>query len=708
MFPLDLYLLTQRQVLVVEPSSKAEASTPTLSLSPLILTWAHQLSELGCVPSADLLQAIQRLPEETLMDWLVGQLKLVKDWLGVRENQEPLYRDFPMGLIAGEEAARYSAALSHYLTHGSWGGFGTKTPRPLLTVHATPKVVGVATPFLAEQVFHDKLANKGSLNPQDEAFIRWMLKENGSMLGSCFPPKIPQRETQALVGGLLVEAGAMDLAKTVFQTPNDILRLAVSLSDGDVSLSEPTRFKPMSRATRRFILTLLNEGRRLDEEMWQRRGAWIRLGERLHPGEYQNRFPIAARAFNRLRNEKKPLGFGGRVEAAIQSNDVAGLVALLEKRPSELPRRLDHLIRWELAQGVTDASASQILALFESVAKEVATPVLWQLTAHFAKRQEAQTFRSFVPKARGFKLYGMDSGLDALPSDWVAAVLASCESGLQSQYHALAPLRKVYLDEAYHQYAIPMTQRHASTALNVVARGSRLSVKQDHRVIRLFTYWKESDDNSCVDLDLSAVCFDAELNVIDQVAYYQDMGKLTSMVHSGDIREAPEGAAEYIDIPVEALASAGVAYVALNVHSFSGGAFDEIGEAFVGWMGREDAKTGEIFDVRTVENRLDLTSKSHYTCPFIWDVANSEMIWVDAPLPLEENYTNADGTVDLTTLAMKHHLYKTPATLHELITQHVIARGGELVAEESEAELSFGGQTGLSPFAIDVFLGEYL
>ncbi|WP_261790808.1 TerD family protein [Fusobacterium pseudoperiodonticum] len=51
---------------------------------------------------------------------------------------------------------------------------------------------------------------------------------------------------------------------------------------------------------------------------------------------------------------------------------------------------------------------------------------------------------------------------------------------------------------------------------------------------------------SRVDVDLSALTFDANLEFNDVVAYYNQ--KKSYFAFSGDITDAPEGALEYIDI----------------------------------------------------------------------------------------------------------------------------------------------------------------
>src|SRR5262249_55441280 len=67
--------------------------------------------------------------------------------------------------------------------------------------------------------------------------------------------------------------------------------------------------------------------------------------ERLHPGEYAARLPQAAAAFDVLRNDRPFETFNGRVETALVRKDAAVVLEILDARPGELARRLDHLAR---------------------------------------------------------------------------------------------------------------------------------------------------------------------------------------------------------------------------------------------------------------------------------------------------------------------------------------------------------------------------
>lgn len=55
--------------------------------------------------------------------------------------------------------------------------------------------------------------------------------------------------------------------QSIFKTATDVLRLAVALSEGDVSLASSVRFKKFNRAERRFLLGLLEQCGNITEDM---------------------------------------------------------------------------------------------------------------------------------------------------------------------------------------------------------------------------------------------------------------------------------------------------------------------------------------------------------------------------------------------------------------------------------------------------------
>jgi hypothetical protein len=107
-----------------------------------------------------------------------------------------------------------------------------------------------------------------------------------------------------------------------------------------------------------------------------------------------------------------------------------------------------------------------------------------------------------------------------------------------------------------------------------------------------------------------------------------------SVLHSGDITYAPlpDGACEFVDIKDtiwQELPT--VRYAIPQLISFSGDKFDDI-DNVAGIMVRSQAMAGEIFEPRTVETAMNVHVKSTSAIPFIVDLVDRELIWLDTSL----------------------------------------------------------------------------
>lgn len=107
-------------------------------------------------------------------------------------------------------------------------------------------------------------------------------------------------------------------------------------------------------------------------------------------------------------------------------------------------------------------------------------------------------------------------------------------------------------------------------------------------------------------------------------------------VHSGDLTSAPAplGATEYVDLDLERLARRGDVYAVPLVFSFNNIPFEELPDAFAGFMalpahGPRDAS----YDPRTVRQRFDLAGDSKVCLPMIVDLGRRRALWTDIHLP---------------------------------------------------------------------------
>lgn len=129
-------------------------------------------------------------------------------------------------------------------------------------------------------------------------------------------------------------------------------------------------------------------------------------------------------------------------------------------------------------------------------------------------------------------------------------------------------------------------------------------------------------------------------------------------------------------------------------------------------MGREDVSSGEIYEPRTVEQRMDLAAQSTVSIPVIFDCVKREVIWCDMSLSINGCRTDCGGNnveSNLSSVAAVCYsmVHIAKPNLYDLIDLHIRARGCK-VYDKKEADVVFDLDTGITPFDTEVFMGEYL
>ncbi len=652
---------------------------------PVIAALLKNLEEFGYTLSKELISVVQTLSTEQLEAFYQTLIADLQKMLGAHREFKPMYPNFPQQVMEMSEGQLYFNAIVHYLTN--LHPFTVKLPRGN-SEEVAPKIIELGSVAEFEEIFTQICASKTSISDQDREDLAWFVAHYGEDVAHLLPPELASKENRAVVGALLLQAKltfANEFLGRNFQTATDVLRLIAVLSGGDVSLATPFKVGKLSRPMRRQILTLLEKSGALEEDLRCHKMRWIRVAERLHVGEFAAKFPRVAVAFDALRNGTIET-FAGRVERQIEKSDVGAALELLSARPGELARRLDHLLRLDREK------ADETLDAFEAAAAKVATPVLLQVKAHFEHRGDGAPLRTFFPKGQIAKVQAVENELPALDAVICARAAATCDATLIQRFAQLPALGHCYLAPELSNYLVPFSQRSAAKALRTLVRGSKLELPAAD-TLRFFLWWKNGYERT--DLDLSAAFFDDDWKYVDVVSYYNL--KNFGGHHSGDIVDAPDGAAEFIDVSRAQLSEKKVRYVVMNVMSYTSQAFCDLPECFAGWMPRAKPNSGEIFEPKTVADRVDIASDTRICLPAVFDMEKNEAIWLDIALKNQPTFNNVENNLSGVSLMARALTDLPKTTLHELFSLHIKARG-EAVDSPAEAQTIFAVEQGITPF----------
>ena len=650
---------------------------------------------------------------EVVYDALVSGLKEIT---GADKVYNPMYPNFPESVMEKGDFELYFNAIVHYWSFGTLLPYEEKNERAPLFNAAKVKVLEAGSFDDLNDIFNNLCASKTSLSKSDVDDMIFILNSAKVTL----PDEIPFKENTACICRLLVDTGVDtdgSLCKKYVKTATDVLRLVTAMSDGDVSLAENTKFRNLKRNERRIIMNLLAGCGNAAEDMSRYAGRWIRVGEKLHPGEFakNEHYTKVVQAFGIIRNDGKIQSFAGRVDAAVASGDVNTVVSLLKKRPGEFARRIDFLLR----TFNKDADRKAVIMGFASIVKDVSSTVLLQVREHFINKLDGNDdIRVFFPKgnlARSY--YVKNDKTEAIPEDAMKMVIAVCESALINIYGNREFLGKVYIDEALKDYTVPFSLRSAGKTMTVVSRGSRIAIDDSAKIIRPFIWWTNTKDD-IIDVDLSVAVFADDWNCLEHVSYSNLKSSRFGICHSGDITNGGpvdgEGVAEFIDLDIEKALSAGVRYAVFNVYNFSDENFSKMEHAAFGFMTRSDMKSGEIFEPSTVKQRMDLASATTTCIPVIFDLKERVFVWCDMALTADHvragyGGINVESNLPSVVVTCKAMVDIKKPNLYDLFIFNAKARG-VITDNPDEADIRFGlhDNCDVKPSDIDVIVGKYL
>ncbi|WP_150242030.1 TerD family protein [Nocardiopsis quinghaiensis] len=512
----------------------------------------------------------------------------------------------------------------------------------------------------AHALYLDLAASPLPLSEDDLVLLELLAAE---CAGAEQPERIPVRENRAVVNRARMSEGRAPLADTV----TDVLRLACALSDGDVTLDGPTRFRSFRRSERRALMTALEgvvgNSRAKLGDVARYREPFKRLGERLHPHEYP-RLEYAREVFAVARGQSRVRGFDARVEAAFADGDTGRVVDLLATAPGMLVRSLDRVL-----SQASEEEAERVAGTVDVRADQVAPRVLVSAREHLASRRRPGVARMFVNQRA--RAWVEPERREPLPADRVDPVVGALDRAIARR---LPRFDRVLVDEAVRTVAVPRSGKGVAGGVGVLPRGSAMPVTGDR--LRFFVHWRQQELRT--DLDLSVQMLDADFASAGQVSWTRLGGG--GAVHSGDIVEAPEGATEMIDLSLATM-DPQVRHVVPQVLVYAGEGFMELAESFFGFMTRDGEQEGMPFEPRTVRAKSGLRGAARVALPLVFSRGEDDRWtarWLHLFMTGRLAFNQVEDTGVSAGLLARALVERDAVTVGDLLT--MTARAGALVA----------------------------
>ena len=574
----------------------------------------------------------QELQQLTLEE-LVALITQAGTIIGANRTWQPMFPGFPEQVVTMPDIELFLNQIYHYLTYGRWRPDIEKIFERTKLAHTdwTQNFQRLTLVELTPQLVQEEWAKAVALSPADREFLHDVIAElginvpelmanTGFTSGDNFAAalcEIPHPH-ERLDTGLALARTATDVLRTVLaaycKEPDRAVDL---LSSAEFRLDMRSIPRPQRRSILR-ALARFADNTNLDMVVRHKK-LWRRALRPVHPFE----LPQAVDVYTHLTiifGKTAHRTFNSQVEAALLGDDVPTAARLLTTNPGNLLRRVDHLMR--LSRSNKPAADALLKALEEAAPKARLTTLISCYNGISNRDAPIKVFR-----IRGRNVLKETSNPPV--ESWLkSAVLDTLTAAMQHRLHAApAPTEPV---PAGSTVPVELVRREASTSKLALARGQRLPLG-DGSIMRLFVHWYGRD----VDL---GVCF-ADALLMEQLGYldYTNLSSnqlKQSVLHSGDIVHAPlpDGACEFVDIKDtiwQKLPT--VRYAIPQLISYSGNRFDTI-DNVAGIMIRSQAMAGEIFEPRTVETAMNVCVKSTSAIPFIVDLVDRELIWLDTSL----------------------------------------------------------------------------
>ena len=681
-------ILLRRKNKIIIPA-KVDENEPDEIVT--VLAMLKNIQSLGYTFSKELIKELRYVHINSLKATYSMLVRNIKYYVGADKVYNFMFPNFPEQVLEESDFNLYSNVVKHYMSYGTWLPDFEKDERLPLFENDDFTVLEIGTLEDCTDIMYNLIGSKTSLSQQDQDDLCSLLVFFGVDKDKL--PQIPFKENIPIVSNFIMLNSQSNmwfhLLKGYYKTATDVLRFAVYLSEGDVSLATPTMFKSMPRKVRKLLIQLLNNCSNIEEDMLRHKTAWIRLGERLHVCEEKySKYANAQRAFDKVRNDGKIITFAGKLYAALKDKLLPNAISLLKKRPGVFARELDSLLRKHKDR------ESTIIKSFKDVAQDVSVPVLLQVKEHFAWRSKKNDTRVFFPKGTLAKAYTKKNELEDIPQIICDAVTNVCEKAIIEQFEEKEPLGKVYIADCMNNYCIPQSQRSANSAMKIITRGSRFKLKDDAKFIRLGIHWMnealKNYGEKRTDIDLSCSFLDENFGKVSHVSYTNLRNGYA--VHSGDLTNAPRwsgGSAECLDLYIDKAIESGVKYAAIQVYGYTETKFNKLDDMLFNWQEGIDENVGDIFEPARVQQCMNLGGDTDCEIPIVIDLVNKEIIWLDLALTTRTDFPRCvEGNVSGLSAVVMGIVQAHKPTMYSLARLNAIARG-RIVYDRNEADVIF-------------------
>ena len=688
----------------------------TLSIEELA-TLIKKFEGYGYIFSKELAIAISKEERNVIIDKLKFVIKVIENFKSDKDYVV-FYKNFPDEVINMSEAELYINQILHY-----WIGYLPSNNENIIKEDIEPSKLVKARELkliddeMIEKLFIDLLSSNVTLSEQylDDVCVLANTKSIKELEN--YMEYIQMKETLTTVSSYILKKEGVLIGN--FKTATDILRLIAKISETELN-NKHIHFAYFSRAELREFIEKLENLKNIMPDIKRYSKPWHSFFKLYAKKINFNKYPKVRKVVDILFGDISYMTERGKINEQINRLPTMSEEDL-ENFVKEYTIFYGDYIR-EILSLLNKAKENQyekLLLGLENCVDKVNTRVLFQLYDRIInlKAKDKTVPRLVNSKGKWRRLRESISLSDEL----LNRVLQIVEDGIKTQLKEKENLGKVYIDEDYKNIMLTTSEKDSNVSLRPMTRGSRIKFNPNAEVLRFFVAWKNLDEKTLkelntiydrVDVDLSALTFNENLEFNDVVAYYNQ--KKSGFAFSGDITNAPEGALEYIDVfDLERLKKKGNRYILMQIRSYNGYTFEEINSVYAGVMELTsiEAKEKKNMYSTAITEGFQIVSSERTTNTILVDLKKFEYIWLDMnmdsyKLDIFQNALNYEEIPYLNDM-LRYFSRKQYVTMYDLLKLNANVRG-ILTKNKKEADVIFEKVDNKNNLALADILSNYL
>lgn len=581
----------------------------------------------------------------------ISHVEIASDLLAI-DVPEPFYRNFPESVksLTSEEKL-FDQLLSYYQTY--YLGDFTKSQHSVMESEferlAFTEAYEIKTfSILTEKEAYDVLQTSASdltkssrpLNLAQFEFLSEFMETYGFM-----PQTFTSTDT---VIRLLIATREPKFFDHLYLS--DVLKVVEYIVhydyyDFDLKTKKSLSLKKLNlkHKDRKFITALLDYLFTRPEKVnvkicYERKALWCGL---LHHIHYYPKCQAAKDFLCAMRGKKNHSILSG-FEKLLASGDTVAAADLIikEKGQGAFMRNLTYI----LSRTVEKEQALKIIDKIDLSRPLIAIQLLLSLSTKNSQDARIFKFTKFCKMNYHMEtLTEVTSRKSIISKDIVDAVCIHLKDVIKKHYES-KKLGKIYIDQGMKNIALPIQETTSFSGVGVLPKGSKIDIDLSKK-LRFFTYWEKVND-----IDLSLLALNGNSLVEEFSWRTMSATKNMGLTFSGDQTAGYEGGSEYFDFELKTFRKnyPNATHLVLVDNVYSKATFaDCICRA--GYMVREKADSGKVFEPKTVQTSFTVNADAPYAVLFAVDLEKSQLIWLNLALQSGANvaaYENLSFVTD--------------------------------------------------------------